>query len=1077
METQEQYTDENVKIFQMYHNYYNDLTIQTKFNDFMGSNFLTDKDIYKIQNEQASCAATPPATITLQAQQLFVKQYINEKTPFRGLLLWHGLGSGKTCASISIASTFSDNEITLIAPSSLTENFKNDYKRCGTISGNFKIINKKGIGSKGTNVIPTSVNAPDTKQFNTITSNGIIPQHEPGALRSRFENNLIIIDESQLLIASITRALIAQKQTSDKLRKTEAKIQSAYGENSIGQDESKEQITEIEQRCKMQLRLDDQNRKFNQQQNKSIIKFYDDIRSVETCKIVCLSGTPIVNDKVELAVLFNIIHGDIVSWNITCTTDYQQIIDILLTNEIIKNNIDNDNIKIIDRQHIIIHKIPYKFKNKYDDSNTSIGIIHSPDNLCTYKIFDDELNTMLFDHNEYGATIIKTTKPLFELNDISEADFEQQFSPPIFKQKITGLSSYFGNIAALLPRVKITTDDSIISDMIRRNDNLYKYGIGYDNSNNALYEIKYVNRSPNATAILNYMKDTNNTTTECIKQIRAIAHIDQFVYPGLITHLSQYAYVKSTFKSKNVKVSSILKMDERNQMKNIESNKLPFLGQLSQTQTSTQKMGKCIVNQQMKEIEIPTTPIEIHPYTPDELNMFYMNDCNTDSSTWNKHSDSLPIEQEYGKVLYSDQCQNLISVVKNIINKPIFDTSNIGHLLQVDNQLKTYSPKMFEIVKSIIDNSSSIHIIYSEYWGVNILLTRVLQANGFTEFNDTSMQSEAKRYMFFTGLESETASQNSIESADSHLIRKMIDKPESKSRDNRHELLGKFNEEINNTGKIAQVIIINSAAAEGITIKNVRFVHLLHLPPDLSKLFQIIGRAIRNCTHQTLEFDNKTVTPILYLSVNNEKEFEYRIDTNKKNIHFLNMVKQSTIDCPLTNTIDSRHTCASDQTTTTDIVGDWTGFTILSAVESQPPAETFYNDDDGYTTDETHESSQSYDTYTLEKNDQLDSDSIDSDSIRVSTKRKDNPNSDTIQLPSQPITKRLRLRLGGSNKKLNRLTLKTKKHRMKNITKQRTKHSGVRNKRFKRYSRRKHYSVKKARHRGKTRKHKKAKAK
>ena len=38
--------------------------------------------------------------------QQFVKSFINDKTPYNSLLLYHGLGSGKTCSAIGITEEF-----------------------------------------------------------------------------------------------------------------------------------------------------------------------------------------------------------------------------------------------------------------------------------------------------------------------------------------------------------------------------------------------------------------------------------------------------------------------------------------------------------------------------------------------------------------------------------------------------------------------------------------------------------------------------------------------------------------------------------------------------------------------------------------------------------------------------------------------------------------------------------------------------------------------------------------------------------------------------------------------------------
>ena len=53
-------------------------------------------------------------------------------TPYRGLLLFHGLGSGKTCSSIAIAEGLkTEKQIIIMTPASLQVNYRNDLKKCG----------------------------------------------------------------------------------------------------------------------------------------------------------------------------------------------------------------------------------------------------------------------------------------------------------------------------------------------------------------------------------------------------------------------------------------------------------------------------------------------------------------------------------------------------------------------------------------------------------------------------------------------------------------------------------------------------------------------------------------------------------------------------------------------------------------------------------------------------------------------------------------------------------------------------------------------------------------------------------
>ena len=56
--------------------------------------------------------------------QRFLKKYMQPVSPYRGLLLYHGLGSGKTCTAIGIAEQFKEKmNIVVMLPASLRDNF------------------------------------------------------------------------------------------------------------------------------------------------------------------------------------------------------------------------------------------------------------------------------------------------------------------------------------------------------------------------------------------------------------------------------------------------------------------------------------------------------------------------------------------------------------------------------------------------------------------------------------------------------------------------------------------------------------------------------------------------------------------------------------------------------------------------------------------------------------------------------------------------------------------------------------------------------------------------------------------
>ena len=76
------------------------------FINFLNSLFKPYSDKLKGESGNISCdkiAQSKKNSFSLMTHQNIVRDYINIYSPYRGLLLYHGLGAGKTCASIAIA--------------------------------------------------------------------------------------------------------------------------------------------------------------------------------------------------------------------------------------------------------------------------------------------------------------------------------------------------------------------------------------------------------------------------------------------------------------------------------------------------------------------------------------------------------------------------------------------------------------------------------------------------------------------------------------------------------------------------------------------------------------------------------------------------------------------------------------------------------------------------------------------------------------------------------------------------------------------------------------------------------------
>ena len=107
-------------------------------------------------------------------------------------------------------------------------------------------------------------------------------------------------------------------------------------------------------------------------------------------------------------------------------------------------------------------------------------------------------------------------------------------------------------------------------------------------------------------------------------------------------------------------------------------------------------------------------------------------------------------------------------------------------------------------------------------------------------------------------------------------------------------------------GSIIKIIMISPAGAEGINLKNVRQVHIMEPFWNEVRIDQIIGRAIRQCSHRDLPMEERKVDVYRYKMIRkNEKgttdEKMEDISRKKNNLiqSFLEAVREVAVDCGL----------------------------------------------------------------------------------------------------------------------------------------------------------------------------------
>jgi superfamily II DNA or RNA helicase len=121
----------------------------------------------------------------------------------------------------------------------------------------------------------------------------------------------------------------------------------------------------------------------------------------------------------------------------------------------------------------------------------------------------------------------------------------------------------------------------------------------------------------------------------------------------------------------------------------------------------------------------------------------------------------------------------------------------------------------------------------------------------------------------------------------------------------KEEIKKVFNTKENKDGSLIRIIIGSPSVKEGVSFKRVRQVHILEPYWNMSRILQIIGRAIRFCSHKDLTRPNRNVFVYLYLATQYGEEtidqYIWKIAQEKSKLieSFETALKESAVDCDL----------------------------------------------------------------------------------------------------------------------------------------------------------------------------------
>ena len=206
--------------------------------------------------------------------------------------------------------------------------------------------------------------------------------------------------------------------------------------------------------------------------------------------------------------------------------------------------------------------------------------------------------------------------------------------------------------------------------------------------------------------------------------------------------------------------------------------------------------------------------------------------------------------------------------------------------------LGKYAAKVNRIIE-FIQKSKGIVMIYSQYvWSGVVPMAAALEHIGFTRYKSRPLLTGLPAIA--TATATRAPGTYAILSGDRNLMGPSID-----------SLKAAINARDNFDGSKIKVILLSPVAGEGFSFRNIREVHILDPWFHLNRNDQVIGRAIRTCSHTDLPLEDRNVTVFLHSTMDGERETAdlraYRIASQKADhIQMVDdVIIRYAMDCPL----------------------------------------------------------------------------------------------------------------------------------------------------------------------------------
>ena len=840
-------------------------------------------------------------TINLYPQQRFIRDYIQFNSPYRGALLYHELGSGKSGASIAAAEGYIEKKkIFVLSPASLAVNYENEILKISSIGLNLKKdwtqIKISKTNKKALEILESKYAISST----LIKKEGVvwIPLYKndiPNAIIIKTKPD----NDDKLAISTTTSHIIKNRYTFISYNGLSSKLIKSLGKSPFDNGF---------------IIIDEVHNFISRVVNGSILArtVYSYLMAAKDAKIILLSGTPMINNPYEIATLINLIRGYMSVYQITYTktsklSSIEEFINHMnfknLNNYIDEFTIDNENKKIL------ISLLPHGFKRNSNDEIYKSDWGMSSDMMIENIIKAlNEMNgiKMNIKFNIYNYNALPSIKEEFNkfFLDVSDEDNPTVKNDDLFMRRILGTVSYYSiSGSELFPRVE---------PPIKRE--LYMTDSQFNNYVKARnYEIKQDLNKKKGQGLFAESSSVYRAFT------RAVCN---FSFPEKIERIYPKDIKKHFRMIENMSDSD----DEDDKKGGAPKKKVinsPILDDNNDISPPKKKPAKTPKKKpEDKPKKSPKKKVIISPILDDK----------NDISPPKKKPAKTPAKKVIISPILDDKKAKTpkkkpekILPIHNVVDeynaqmKMMMDKLIKSDALDIENLRKYYSPKFAQIIIDINESPGSV-LIYSSFRTVEGLgiLSEVLNRQGFKQISLKKIENEYyftendifnekydnKRYVIFDQDKDKTKLLMNLFNNDFKNITNEMRKALPKNADQLY-------------GKLVKIFCITQSGAEGISLKNVRRVLLVEPFWNNVRIEQVIGRAIRSCSHEALPKKDRTVQVFSYIMKLTTKQIQsdFNIERNDKGLStdehildtatkkkiiidkFLNMMKSASFDC------------------------------------------------------------------------------------------------------------------------------------------------------------------------------------